>query len=76
MANPRAQKISEGRSTPLSDLQLELLKLYSTEVTSEELLEVKRLLGRYFGQRAIQSADRVWDERGLTNEVMDAWLHE
>ncbi len=69
-------KTTEEPTAPLSDLQLELLKLYSTQVTSEELLEVKRLLGRYFGQRAIQSADRVWDERELTDEVMDAWLHE
>ncbi len=63
-------------SAPLTDLQLELLKLYSTEVTAEELREVRRLLGRYFGQKASQDADRVWDERGLTDEDMDAWLHE
>ena len=70
-------KNSEAQlSTPLSSLQLELLKLYSTEVTPEELLEVKRLLGRYFGRKATQSADRVWDERGLTDEDMEAWLRD
>lgn len=71
MANPARQQ-----SKPLSRLQLELLKLYSTEVSSDELWEVKRLLGQHFGRRAIQSADRVWDERELTNEDMDAWLDE
>ncbi len=76
MASPRARTTSAEPSAPLSDLQLELLKLYSTGVTSEELLEVKRLLGQYFGNKATRAADRVWDERGLTNEDMDAWLHE
>ena len=60
----------------LSDLQLELLELYSTDVTADDLLEVKRLLGRYFGRKAIRSADRVWDERGLTDGDMDTRLHE
>ena len=46
-------------SSPLSELQLELLKLYSTGVTPEELLEVKRLLGQYFGNKATEAADRV-----------------
>ena len=59
---------------PLSDLQLELLKLYSTDLTEEELLDLKRELARYFAGKAIASADRVWDERGLSNEDMDAWL--
>ncbi len=63
-------------SAPLTDLQLELLKLYSTELTAEELRQVRRLLGRYFGEKAIQAADGVWDERELTDEEMDAWLHE
>ncbi|MDY7093237.1 MAG: hypothetical protein SX243_09720 [Acidobacteriota bacterium] len=63
-------------SSPLSNLQLELLKLYSTGVSSEDLLEVKRLLGLHFAHKATQEADRLWDERRLTDEDMDAWLNE
>lgn len=70
------REIHSDPPTPLNDLQLELLKLYSTDVTAEDLLEVKRLLGQHFGQKAIQAADRAWDARGLTDEDMDAWLHE
>ncbi len=76
MAKTAARAMPAEPSAPLSELQLELLKLYSTEVTSEELLEVKRLLGQYFANKATEAADRVWDERGLTHEDMDAWLHE
>ena len=76
MANSTTRPMPAEPSPPLSGLQLELLKLYSTEVSPEELLEVKRLLARYFGRRAVESADRVWDEHQLTDEEMDAWLHE
>ncbi len=63
-------------SPPLSGLQLELLKLYSTGIGPEELLEVKRLLARYFGGKAVESADRVWEERQLTDKNLDTWLDE
>ncbi len=74
MANSTTNVTPE--QAPLNALQLELLKLYSTGVSSEELLEVKRLLARYFGRKAIQSADQVWDENQFSDKDMDAWLHE
>jgi hypothetical protein len=73
--NPRPS-ISSEQPLPLSDVQLELLKLYSTDVTSEELLEVKRLLSSHFGSKATRAADQIWDDRGITNEDMEAWLLE
>ncbi len=75
MADSTTRQMPSEPSAPLSDLQLELLKLYSTGVTAGDLLEVKRLLGQYFGRKAVQAADHVWDKRGLTDEDMDAWLH-
>jgi hypothetical protein len=40
-------------AAPLSNLQLELLKLYSTNISETDLLEIKRFLGRFFMQKAI-----------------------
>ncbi len=60
----------------LSNLQLELLKLYSTNLPEEDLLEIKRLLAKYFMKKAVEGADKVWDEKGFTNETMDEWLKE
>jgi len=71
----QAKHAPTALQTPLSPLQLELLKLYSTEMTSSELLELKRVLARYFATKATAAADQAWDERGLSNEDMDAWLH-
>lgn len=49
---------------PLSNLQLELLKLYSTNLDQQELVELKRVLANYFAQKAIKEADKIWDEKG------------
>jgi len=64
-----------ARTTPLNDLQIELLKLYSTDLTPEELRELKQQLANFFAAKAIRTADQVWDKRGLSNEEMDSWLH-
>jgi DNA primase large subunit len=60
-------------SQKLSNLQLELLKLYAMNVSDEELRDIKRMLVKYFMERAMDEADKVWDERGYTNELMEEW---
>lgn len=51
-----------------SNLQLELLKLYSNGISDEQLLEVKWMLGRYFADKATESMDAFIQEQGLTPE--------
>jgi hypothetical protein len=60
----------------LSNMQQELLKLYSSNIEESDLLQVKRLLARYFASKAIHEADEIWDEKGYTNETMNKWLDE
>lgn len=61
--------------TPLTNVQLELLKLFAREVPEEELLEIKRLLVKYFAQRATKKANEVWDANEWTNEDAQRLLH-
>jgi hypothetical protein len=61
---------------PLTNLQLELLKLYSMELSEEQLKDVQRLLANYFAKEASDEMDRLWEERGWNEEPMDAWLAE
>ena len=61
---------------PLSNLQQELLKLYSYDILEEDLLQIRRYLARYFAIKAIAGADQVRDEKGYTDETMDQWLNE
>lgn len=63
--------------TPLmSNLQLELLKLYSTNLGEDDLLAIKGMLARYFAHKAIVEADNIWEKKGLSNDTMDKWLND
>jgi hypothetical protein len=39
----------------LSNLQLELLKLYANNISENQLIEIKLLLANYFAQQATRS---------------------
>ncbi len=60
----------------LSNAQLELLKLFSRPMSDEELKELKTLLANYYVKKATDEIDRLWEERGYTQETMDKWLNE
>ncbi len=63
-------------NAPLSNLQLELLKLYAHNVSDEDLLVIKHYLAQYFINRAIQEADQVWVDKGYDNKLMEEWIKE
>ena len=60
----------------LSNLQIELLKLYNNNISEERLMEIKLLLSNYFAQKATELMDKVWDEKGLTEQDMINWTNE
>lgn len=62
----------EGLSQPLTNAQLEILKAFSFNLDTKELTEFKRLIAQYFADRAINQADKVWDEK----EWNDAKVNE
>jgi hypothetical protein len=61
---------------PLSNLQQELLKIYSSDISEADLKHIKNYLARYFAGKAISEADNVWEQKGYSNELMDQWLKE
>lgn len=60
----------------LTNLQLEILKLYSTDMSEEELNELKKLLADNYARKAISEADKIWNEKNLSDSDMEKWLHE
>jgi hypothetical protein len=56
--------ISEVKPS-FSNLQLELLKIYSNGISDEQLIEIKFLLGKYFADRATNSIDKLINEKGI-----------
>jgi hypothetical protein len=61
---------------PLSNIQQELLKLYSSNIPDADLVNIKRFLARYFASKAIDEADKIWDQKGYDNETINKWLNE
>ena len=60
----------------LSSLQLELLKVYALEPTPEEMEDIKRILGQYFGERLASRVGEQAREKKLTELDIDQWLNE
>lgn len=63
-------------SQPLSNVQEELLKLYSADLSSEELEELKTVLGKYYARKATKAADKIWDDKKYSEKIIDEWLNE
>lgn len=61
---------------PLTNLQLELLKIFSYQMPEPELLEIKKVLANHFAKKAMDRMDKIWEEKGLSNEIMEEWLNE
>lgn len=63
-------------SAGLSNMQVELLKLYSNNVSEKQLFEIRMLLAKYFAQQATEAMEKVWEEKKLTEQDMIDWTHE
>jgi hypothetical protein len=61
---------------PLSNVQVELLKLYSTDLNDKNIEELKNILAAFYANKATDKANAVWDEKGLTEADMEKWLNE
>ena len=59
---------------PLSNLQLELLKVFSHQLNDEEIGDLKKILVNFFAQRAVFQANKTWDEEGWTDTDVDRML--
>lgn len=60
----------------LSNVQQEILKLYSTDLNESDINELKFQLAQYYAHKATSQADKVWDEKGYSAKNMEKWLDE
>jgi hypothetical protein len=68
--------VASASSYKLSNLQLELLKLYPYDVSEEELRDIRRLLADYFAGKVDAEMARLWDERGWNQQTIEGWKGE
>jgi hypothetical protein len=59
---------------PLSNLQLELLKAFSHQLSDKDLMEIKAILAAFFAKKSIEEANKVWDKEGWGQEKVDTLL--
>lgn len=59
---------------PLNEVQISLLKL-TENLKEDELQDLKRLIVAFKARRLAMLADRVWDEKGWTEETMEQFLN-
>ena len=60
----------------LSKAQIELLALFERDLPEEEWIELRRLIARYFAEKATASFDAFAENRGPSAEETDQWAFE
>ena len=61
---------------PLSNVQMELLKVYATGIPDKYLLELKDLIAKFLFEKARNKADKIWDKKGYSDKTIQRWLNE
>ena len=59
---------------PLSNVQAELLKLFSAEIPESHLLELKKVMAKFLLDKAREKADAIWQEKGYTDDQLQQIL--
>jgi len=60
----------------LSNLQLELLKLYPYTVSENELSDIRKLLADYFAQKVDAEMNALWQEKHWNEQTIERWKNE
>ncbi len=55
---------------PFSNVQMELLKIYSTDVSEDDIKAIRRMLAKYFAEKASKIATQVWEEKGYDDKTL------
>ncbi|MDR3697158.1 hypothetical protein [Mucilaginibacter sp.] len=60
----------------LTNVQIELLKLFQYNLPEKQLVEIKNMLAKYFADTATAEMDKLWEENNWNNDVMKDWANE
>lgn len=60
----------------LSNLQLELLKLYSYNVSDEEVRDIKKMLADFFSKKIDEEMNQLWEDKAWDVQAIEGWKNE
>ena len=63
-------------ATTLNKTQLEILQMFKSDLSEDELLELKRVFVRFLAEKAKKMGNEIWEEKGWTNEDMKRMARE
>lgn len=64
-------------SFQMTDYQQEILKSIPPDLTQKDIKAIKRILAKYFADRAGEEADKLWDKKGFKSaKDMEDYLNE
>jgi hypothetical protein len=67
--------VSQSIKQPLSNVQLELLKVFAHHVSDNDLLDLRQVLAEFFSQKAVAAADVAWDKNGWSETDVQRLLN-
>ena len=56
--------------TPLSNVQMELLKMFPSDIPEKHLEELKKIMADFLLKKARKEADEIWDNKGYSDEKL------
>ena len=60
---------------PFTNAQLELLKLFSSNISEEDLNELRKVIVTFLAKKLMDKGDRVWEQEGWTENTMNEFLN-
>lgn len=60
----------------LTNVQIELLKLFQYNLPEKQLAEIKNMLAKYFAATATAEMDKLWEDNDWSNDTMNTWANE
>ena len=60
---------------PFSNVQLELLKVFSHHVPENDLIELRHTIALFFANKLTKIADKVWENENWNDEKVEQLLN-
>ena len=64
------------QATKLNSMQLFMIKLFEKQLNAKQEEEIKALLTDYFARQIDDEVDRIWEEKGLSQQDLNKALEE
>ena len=56
--------------------QLDLLRMFGTNLSDADLVEIKKLVADYLSKKVVQSANQAFEQKGYTDQDVENWKSE